>query len=779
MYIRIALAILLLWGVGCTQDSKLLGTANPQAIGSAAPATDAAGRPEQLPRTRSFANLPDHGNLVAYPTRPEVRHDGAYTWHRAGLSEEHALRAVGGVMKVTTPLGEQLEFEYERHVEHASGDWTWIGRAMNGAASDEMVVTFGERAAFGTISQPGRAPLKLTMSGGTSWLVETDRSMIAGIDNPATRPRGPDFLIPPKITSGLGASAESSTASVGSSSTASASAAAAATVDVLLGYTSGFATAQGGASQAVTRLNNMVEIANQTYVNSQVDARIRLVHAMQVSYPDNTSNGSALEALTGFRAPSTQTTPDPAFAALRAARDQYGADLVSLVRQFNTPENDGCGIAWLIGGGQTGIDSTDEYFGYSVVSDGRDAGTDGKTYFCRDETLAHELGHNMGSQHDRATATVDGVLKYGVYPYSFGYKTAAAAGNFYTVMAYGDSGQTSYRAFTNPRITYCGGNPCGLVDSADNARSLGQTMPLVSAFRAAIVPTAPPPVRGDVDANGMSDLLWRDAANTGFGYWAMNGPNASRIWSSPVGTPWSVLYSGDLTGDSKLDVLWTDNNQVWLWVGDGVGFTSVFIQPYPVGWKVVGGGDINGDGKIDLIWRNTEATSVGYWLMNGAQVTATWTAAVGPQWRILQTADMTGDGLTDIVWTDNSQVWLWVGNGATFVSAFVEPYPTGWTAVGAGDINGDGKADLIWRDTSATSLGYWLLDGARVATKKVLAASAEWRVAQTGDMTGDGKMDIVWTNDIQLWLWVGDGTKFTSVFIAEHPPGWKIISGGS
>ena len=57
----------------------------------------------------------------------------------------------------------------------------------------------------------------------------------------------------------------------------------------------------------------MVEIANQAYANSQIAHRIRLVHAMQVGYPDNTSNDAALEALTGFRAPSTRTTPDPGF----------------------------------------------------------------------------------------------------------------------------------------------------------------------------------------------------------------------------------------------------------------------------------------------------------------------------------------------------------------------------------------------------------------------------------------------------------------------------------
>ncbi|MET0807618.1 MAG: reprolysin-like metallopeptidase, partial [Pseudoxanthomonas sp.] len=467
-------------------------------------------------------------------------------------------------MKITTPAGEALQFQYERHVEHPSGDWTWVGRSKGGAASDEVILTFGEKAAFGSISQPGKGPLKLTMSGGVSWLIETDPAKIAGIDNPATRPRAPDFLIPPKVAAGAGASATGAGASMESAPAAAlsitsegAQAAATTTVDVLLGYTGGFAAAQGGQSQAVTRLYNMVEIGNQAYANSQVDARIRLVHAMQVNYADNTSNDSALEALTGFRAPSTRTTPDTAFAALRAAREQYGADLVSLVRQFNTPENDGCGIAWLLGGGQSGIDNSDEYFGYSVVSDGRDAGSDGKTYFCREETLAHELGHNMGSQHDRVSATVDGTLKYGIYPYSFGYKTAAGAGNFYTVMAYGDAGQTAFRTFSNPRITLCGGLACGVDGQADNARSLTQTMPMVAAFRATLVP-ARAFVRNDYDGDGKSDLYWRNTATGLNDQWIMNGILISEISTvyRESDPNWIIAGSGDFNGDLRADVFW-------------------------------------------------------------------------------------------------------------------------------------------------------------------------------------------------------------------------------
>ena len=59
----------------------------------------------------------------------------------------------------------------------------------------------------------------------------------------------------------------------------------------------------------------------------------------------------------------------------------------------------------------------------------------------------------MGSAHDRDNSkTTGGALQYGRFAYSFGYKTAAAAGNFYTVMAYGDTGQTAHRIFSTPQF---------------------------------------------------------------------------------------------------------------------------------------------------------------------------------------------------------------------------------------------------------------------------------------------------------------------------------------
>ncbi|WP_202908928.1 reprolysin-like metallopeptidase, partial [Cognatilysobacter segetis] len=566
-----------------------------------------AGGPAALATLHRFASTPDRGDLLAYPSTPVVRYDGAYTWHRADVSEAHARAAIGGTLSLRSPSGEQLRFRYERHVEHENGDWTWVG-ALDGARGREAIITFGAKAAFGTIGQSAGLPLRLTIKDGVAWMIETDPVRLATIENRATRPTETDALLPPSAegldsTSGAQPSAAGATA-------AALDAQGNTVVDLVLGYTPGFVTYYGGESQAQTRLNNMVDITNQAYVNSQVAARVRLVKTLAVNYTELNSNSTALEELTGYKSGTGggQTTPNAAFSALRQARETYGADVVSLVRRFYDPEHDGCGIAWLIGGGRDTVTQSDEYFGYSVVSDGRDQGTDGKTYFCREETLAHELGHNMGAAHDRATSMgSDNTLQnneYGAFTYSFGYKTTATNGNFYTVMAYGDSGQTSYRVFSNPRTTMCGGLACGVENEADNARTLTQTIPTIATFRAAKVADTPPAVRKvarDLNGDGMSDIVWQNTAGGQLGTWLMNGTTlavSQNSGSLPAGT--SAIAIGDFNGDGFADVMSVASQTVYVSMGAAGGVlgtpVSVSSRP-PAGWNLAGAGDVNGDGK--------------------------------------------------------------------------------------------------------------------------------------------------------------------------------------
>src|SRR3546814_16143271 len=73
------------------------------------------------------------------------------------------------------------------------------------------------------------------MSAGQSWLVQTDRSKLAGRDG-ATVSEGGDQLIPPK----LAGSGSVSMASMQAESATAGATASAAVVDIILGYTTGY-----------------------------------------------------------------------------------------------------------------------------------------------------------------------------------------------------------------------------------------------------------------------------------------------------------------------------------------------------------------------------------------------------------------------------------------------------------------------------------------------------------------------------------------------------------
>lgn len=760
---------------GCTSDwdpqrmsaATASGTAGPVTAGSVT--ADSGRRFGASAASRSsagmFAALPDRGELLAYDSSRAVRQRGAYTSHPIRLSEEHAFHAskAGGELVVAAPNGELIRLGYERHVEHPDGNWTWIGRTADGT---DAVLTFGEKAVFGTVPYGDRESLSITTRAGGAWLVATDRSKLPrDINRATTRSGKPDYLIPPTLP----ASQASSASDIGMASQDVSAAAAPNTVDVVLGYTNGYAAQLGGASQAVTRLNNLVEIANQAKSNSLISRRLRLVRTVQVTYVDATDNATALEELTGYRSGSQIPVP-AALQPLRAARDQYGGDLVALVRAFRAPENDGCGIAWLIGGGQTAFTAASAPFGYSVVSDGTDHDESvGENYFCRHESLAHELGHNMGQAHNE-----DDAEQSGTHPYSYGYREASLAG-FFTVMAYanGDD-QIAIRYFANPAVSF-GGRATGVANSADNARSLNLTMPIAATFRPTVVPAEDARTRNDVDASGMTDLLWRDNAETKFAYWIMNGASLVRSTALAIGPTWTALGTGDLNGDGRVDIVWSNGAQLVLWTGNGTTFASAVIRAYPPGHTFAGIGDVDGDGKDDLLWRNVEKTRLVYWIMDGTTLVRSSAANVGGAWTLRATGDLTGDGKLDLVWASTSSLVLWTGNGYGFGVSTIQAYPAGWSLQGAADIDGDGKDDLIWRNNAKTLFSYWIMNGPTLVRSAGFSVGGAWSIGSYGDLNADGKADIVWASSTQLLLWAGNGNGFAASTIGTPPNGWTIM----
>ncbi|MES1196215.1 MAG: zinc-dependent metalloprotease, partial [Steroidobacter sp.] len=261
---------------------------------------------------------------------------------------------------------------------------------------------------------------------------------------------------------------------VSATTTTAKSSTAPAQIDVLVLYTPG-TEAKYGVANLQTRFNQLMATTNQIYIDSGVNARVRMTGYEKVNYTDDNDSGIALRAMTN--------RTDPAFVNVDAWRKKYGADLVVLYRPYKASQNS-CGIAWVGGNGTNGDFSNSQMknSGYAHVA----------VDTCGDYVTAHEFGHTMGLMHSRLQ---DG--RGGTYPYALGY---GVKGKFTTIMAYQSSFGVDYVAgkvwkFSSPLLS-CNGMPCGIDKSdpnngADAVSTLNVTTPQVASYLAATVASGP------------------------------------------------------------------------------------------------------------------------------------------------------------------------------------------------------------------------------------------------------------------------------------------------
>ena len=355
--------------------------------------------------------------------------------------------ARGEIEKIQLAIHDSMAQFFLRKLNRHGAITTWTGSDVNGR--EHAVLTIGPDFLFGRVTSQGRV-FRYRPDP------ETGECLIEEVDPDAEAGMGEDMVEIPQASEKL----EQDSDEVNAASQASADAAEEKknTIDVMVLYTKGLRERYGTTSLAEGRIRHLVDLANDSYDNSEIHTQLRLVYMKEVDYSDQTDNETALEDLTDNKG---------VFADVESLRDTHGADQVTLLRSYVGHH---CGLAWI-------MRKSSPDHAYAVVMDGSSGGKS-----CPDLAYTHELGHNFGCAHDRANTHHEGM-----YDYSYGYQFKAGDNWYRTIMAYDcEQGCTKISYFSNPRLRYKN-VPIGIAadqdNSADNALTIEQTRLIVAKYR--------------------------------------------------------------------------------------------------------------------------------------------------------------------------------------------------------------------------------------------------------------------------------------------------------
>ena len=415
----------------------------------------------RLDAAASMSSRPEY--LGATLRRRQARID------RRLLDEARATVARGGTAAglVDLNLFDDASFQVTglRTAETSSG-YSLSGQ-LDGAPFGTVALVVNGDVIVGAVRAPG-VTYTIRSIGGEVEIRQTDEE---------TLPECAGTRATPPEAGALGTDVAKTSVSIGTTSDPS-------QIDILVVYTTAAKEAAGGEAQIEATIDLWFTEANRYFTASGVNQQVRLVHVEELDY---------VETSTSFELTPLRFKEDGIMDRVHAMRDAVGADLVHLVERWGRVGRGGyCGIAYIM----EEVDSSfaSYAFGATVLS-------------CGSSTFAHELGHNMGLNHDRYQE--DTVLPNGLtnkpYTSAYGYvnqagfeRGAEAANRWRTIMAYrtqcrywGLPGCSRVGGFSNPSLNHKG-DPLGVSQTADSslvtgpadaASALNNTRATVAAFR--------------------------------------------------------------------------------------------------------------------------------------------------------------------------------------------------------------------------------------------------------------------------------------------------------
>jgi peptidyl-Asp metalloendopeptidase len=521
----------------------------------------------------SFAQAQMAANL--FRQRPATTSPSQHGWAaHAGDVDETVISSGAAGMTIAIPGQPDLVVERQSHARRGARSSVWRGRGKNDPSA-KITLTQYEGLLFGHIQ-----------SGDDSFTIRpgpNGRTIVEKINPDSFAPEwGHDAATygRRKMPPVLGADTFQEDSSVAPPVVASADGTI--RIDIMSLYTPQARAAAGGTTQIQGKIQAAVDQANTAFINSNMIARFFLVHTAEVSYNDSGNMETDLDWVTSN-------------ASVASLRNTHGADMVSLI-----VNNGGgyCGIGWV----QSNPGPSFANYAFQATALG----------CLPNSTLAHEHGHNMGMEHDPASAGTS--PSDASYPWSFGHYVN---GVFRTIMSYNVCSTSCPRVlhFSNPDVFY-NGYRTGIADKRDNAHTGDLTAAIVANFRSsASVETNNPPVF-------TSDPIGRPSGTEGQAYSGSIASAASDPESDPLtfaktsGPTWlSVASNGALIGTPTASDVGV--NSFTVGVSDGRGGMDTATLQITVLASVMGApsnltATPNGIKRIDLTWTDNSTGETGF-----------------------------------------------------------------------------------------------------------------------------------------------------------------------
>ncbi len=446
-------------------------------------------------------------------------------------------------VELPTPDGRVLAAELTVFEDRGAGDAMWAG-AFPGAGYESVVLTIKDGYLAGRFGVPG----------GAAYLLSVGPDGRGRMEDTSTREpdpreeRCPDGVIP-SMESPVGvplAQQAGPPRGVASESNHD-------VLDVLVVYTA--ESEERWSRRNLTpgaAIQRSMDYLAQVFRNGQLGVTPNLVHFEEAPplYADHEAPEGGEESEWSCGHVLGHMPGDPDLARLRA---EHQADMVHL---FVWGLNGCSGIAYLLTKGVSAQGFSGAAFGLTLPRGDYDG------------TFAHEIGHNMGANHDPQNVGLGNRTfeqhrnEVAVYPYAYGHTDFLPIPNIDTIMSYGSGGVEPY--FSTVRISPRGWT-LGIAGERENERAMQQTIHLAVQYSDFIgsapppdpEPPPPPPPPGEIPTapanltvtpTGATSvrLTWSDESDNENGFEVQLRPAGGR-WQAATRLPANTT-SADVTG---------------------------------------------------------------------------------------------------------------------------------------------------------------------------------------------------------------------------------------